>query len=197
MNEVDSVFTNDYKKYAILSRAAYGNQEIEGYKIDPEFSNKNRTLYYKPDTNEAIYSFRGTDLKNKNDIATDILLTLGLQDLSSRFKNAKKFTKEAIKKYPNIKTTGYSLGGSQSLYINSKLGLPSITFNPFVNYQNPKRSLLNKIIYKELIKRPVNENSIIYRTTTDPISSFANLSQAKVVNMKAKHKNNHSIKNFL
>lgn len=185
------------EKYAKLADGSYGNKEIEGYTIDPEFTNKNRTLYVNNDTNEAIYSFRGTDIKNKHDLATDTLLALGLQDLSARFKNAKKSTKEALKKYPNLKTTGHSLGGSQSLYINSKLGLDSITYNPFVNPSIPRRNTLNKIIYNTFIKKPVNTNSVIYKTIDDPISAFANLSNSKVVEMKSKRKNAHSLKNFL
>lgn len=185
--------------YAELASGAYGNKDMShlGYEIDPELSNRNRTMYYNKDTGKAVMSFRGTNVKNKADLATDALLALGLKDFSARFKNANKYSKRAIEKYgkENVVTASHSLGGSQSLYVNSKHGIEAHAFNPFIEPKQQKANLLTKGLFS-LFKKPVQNNATIYKTTTDPISIFANLSNANVKEIKPKYKNGHSLKNF-
>jgi hypothetical protein len=190
---------NDMFHYAELSNGSYGSKDLThlGYKIDTELSNRNRTLYHNPETGKAVLSFRGTNIKNKGDIGTDALLALGLKEISSRFRNANKAAKNTIEKYgkDNVVFTGHSLGGSQALYVNSKHGVETHAYNPFVEPKTPKASLLTKAMFS-LFKKPVQTNATIYKTKTDPISVFANLSNAVVKNVKASHKNGHSLKNF-
>lgn len=185
--------------FAELASGAYGSKDMAhlGYEIDPELSNRNRTLYHNKDTGKAVYAFRGTNVKNKADLATDALLALGLKEFSSRFKNANKYTKKAIEKYgkDNLSTASHSLGGSQSLYVNSKHGIEAHAFNPFVEPKTSKANMLTKGLY-HLFKKPVQSNATVYKTTTDPISIFANLSNANVKEIKPKYKNGHSLKNF-
>jgi hypothetical protein len=105
------------KHYAQLSSAAYGGGKdmgAHGYEIDPELSNRNRTLYRHKDTGKAVLAFRGTELNTNNkmgDLGSDALLALGLHNVSSRFKNAKRATEAAINKYgkENLTLTGHSL----------------------------------------------------------------------------------------
>lgn len=186
--------------YAELAGGSYGGKDMShlGYEIDPELSNRNRTMYYNKDTGKAVMSFRGTNVKNKADLATDALLALGLKDFSSRFKNANRSSKKAIQKYgqDNVAFTGHSLGGSQALYVNSKHGNETHAYNPFVEPKQPKANLLTKGLFS-LFKRPVQNNAIIYKTTTDPISVFSSLSNATVKEIKASSKNGHALKNFL
>lgn len=184
------------RHYAQLAHGSYGSKDMShlGYEIDQELSNKNRTLYYNKDTNKAIYSFRGTNPKNIHDLTTDALLAVGLKDISSRFRNANKYTKKAVEKYgkENLATASYSLGGSQSLYVNAKHGIEAHAFNPFVEPSTKKANLLNKAMYA-LFKKPVQSNAYIYRTTTDPISIFSSLSNANVKTIKPKSKNAHRL----
>jgi hypothetical protein len=185
------------RHYAELAHGSYGGRSMEhlGYEIDPELSNKNRTLYYNKDTNKAVYSFKGTNPRNIHDLATDALLAVGLQDISSRFRNANKYTKRAVEKYgkDNLTLAGHSLGASQSLYVNSKQGIEAHAFNPFVEPKIKKANLLTKAMYS-LFKKPVQSNAYIYRTTTDPISIFSNLSDAQVKTIQPKSKNPHKLK---
>lgn len=60
-----------------------------------------------------------------------MLITLGLQEKSNRFKNAKKTTDLAVQKYgkDNVSLTGHSLGGSQSAYVSRATGLKGSGFN--------------------------------------------------------------------
>lgn len=191
---------DDMHHYAQLSSGSYGSQDMShlGYEIDRELSNRNRTMYYNKDTGKAVMAFRGTNPKNFDDLKTDALLALGMKQFSSRFKNANKYSKKAIQKYgnDNVAFTGYSLGGSQALYANSKYGNETKVFNPFVEPTVKKSGLLNKGLFS-LFKRPVQNNATIYKTTSDPISMFANLSNATVKELKPTSKNPHSLKNFL
>jgi hypothetical protein len=188
---------DNMRHYAELAGGSYGGKDMThlGYEIDPELSNKNRTLYYNKDTNKAVYSFRGTNPKNIHDLATDALLAVGLKDISSRFRNANKYTKKAIEKYgkDNLSLAGHSLGGSQALYVNSKHGVEAQSFNPFVEPTVKKSNLLNKAMYA-MFKKPVNSNANIYRTSKDPISLFSNLSNANVKTIQPKSKNPHKLK---
>lgn len=185
--------------YAELASGAYGNKDMShlGYEIDPELTNRNRTTYYNKDTGKAVMSFRGTNVKNKADLATDAMLALGLKDFSARFKNANKYSKKAIEKYgkENVVFSGHSLGGSQALYVNSKHGNETHAYNPFVEPTQPKANLLTKGLFS-LFKKPVQSTATIYKTTTDPISIFANLSNANVKEIKPTRKNGHALKNF-
>lgn len=185
--------------YAELASGSYGGKDMThlGYEIDPELSNRNRTMYFNKDTGKAVMSFRGTNVKNKSDLATDAMLALGLKDFSARFKNANKYSKKAIEKYgkDNVAFTGHSLGGSQALYVNSKHDVETHAYNPFVEPKHPRAKLLTKGLFS-LFKKPVNNTATIYKTTTDPISLFANLSGATVKEIKPTRKNGHSLKNF-
>lgn len=196
---MESTDDNTMEHYAHFADGAYGGKDLShlGYEIDHELSNRHRTLYHNKDTGKAIYAFRGTNPKNIHDLGTDALLALGLKDVSSRFKNANKYTKKAIEKYgkDNLVASGHSLGGSQALYINSKHGLETHAYNPFVEPKVNKASLLTKGIFN-LFKKPVQSNATIYKTTLDPVSMFANLSNATVKEIKAKSKNAHGLKNF-
>lgn len=186
--------------YAEVSDGSYGSKDLShlGYRIDTELSNRNRTLYHNPETGKAVLSFRGTNIKNKGDLGTDALLALGLKEISSRFKNANKAAKKTIEKYgkENVAFVGHSLGGSQALYVNSKHGVETHAYNPFVEPKTSKAHLLTKAMFS-LFKKPVQNNAIIYKTRTDPISIFANLSNAVVKTVKSSHKDGHSLKNFL
>lgn len=183
--------------YAELASGAYGGKSMEhlGYEIDPDLSNRHRTLYYNKDTNKAVYAFKGTTPKNIHDLATDALLAVGLKDISSRFRNANKYTKRAMEKYgkDNLITASHSLGGSQSLYVNSKHGIEAHAFNPYIEPKVKKANLLTKAMYS-LFKKPIQSNAVIYRTTADPVSIFSNLSDAQVKTIKPKSRNPHKLK---
>lgn len=187
---------------AVLADASYTRQAPDGWSIDTSLSNRNRTTLVNNETGRAVMSFRGTDLKSKQnkwkDLGSDALLAVGLQELSSRFRNAKKATKAAIDKYgrDNVELVGYSLGGSQALYANAKHNVKTTALNPGVSPSNARKGMLDKL-GDALFKRKVNQNAIVYHTgTKDPISALSPLVNARVVTVKPKDKNAHSLKNF-
>ena len=154
----DNIVTENAK----LSKGAYSAEPVDGYTIDKELSSPDRTAYVDSDGNITL-AFRGTSLKDKTklwrDLGTDVLLGLGLQDASSRFKNSKKATDKAIEKYgkDKVRLTGHSLGGSQALYLSNKRGLEANTFNAGIGLPDTLR------------KRNYSK-ATSYTTGLDPIS---------------------------
>lgn len=188
---------NNSPNYARLSSGAYGEgkEEIEGYDIDKDLSNRNRTVYVDKDTGKAVVSFRGTKLNSKNklgDLGADAMIALGLQKHSSRFKNAKKVTKQAIDKYgkDNVVLTGHSLGGSQALHANRVYDVPTFVYNPGVGLGDVTESMKGKA---------VKNKATIFTTGYDPISMLSPLvSKSRTIYRVGKKKlNPHSLKNFL
>ena len=197
---------DEQQLYAQLSQGSYGGQPVEGWTIDPEFSNQNRTLYVNDASKKGVYSFRGTDITNRGnrwkDIGTDALLALGLKDVSSRFQNAQKATEGAIQKYgkDNLTLTGTSLGGSQGIYVAQKTGLPAVVFNPGVSPLDVKRTkgAIMADTVANLLRPKSKSNVIAYTTVADPISVLTPfIGGVKVIPVKPKMRNLHSLKNFL
>jgi hypothetical protein len=131
---LDLPFEDDLNVDAALAKGAYDYIPIvKGWTRDEELSNFNRSVYTKG--GKAKIAYRGTDLHRENtwldDLGTDILIAVGLQDKGSRFHNAKKTADLAIEKYgrENVSLTGHSLGGSQSSWVSRKTGLKGTGFN--------------------------------------------------------------------
>jgi hypothetical protein len=176
------------REMARLSDGAYGGKDVEGYTIDKQLSSPDRTAYVKD--GKVTLAYRGTDFKNKSntyrDLGTNALLALGLQDVSSRFKNAKKASDQAIEKYgkDNVNVTGHSLGGSQALYLSNKRGLQGSAFNPFAG------------VVDSLRKRTYNATA--YVNQNDPIASLTGrVSGLKRHVIKGKKSNPHSLAHFI
>lgn len=178
--------------YAKLSKGSYGSQDIKGYTIDRGLSNQNRTTYVKD--GKAIVSFRGTDLKTKDnkwkDLGTDALIFFGLERFGSRFKNAVKATKKVVEKYgkDNVELTGHSLGGSQALYVGKELGLPVKAFNPGTSPAD---------VIRDKFEAPPTAETKVYTTGIDPISGLA--TQLKGVDTELVMPNSlnvHGVSNF-
>lgn len=176
---------------AKLSKAAYSQApEVDGWKRDEQLSNINRSVYSKD--GKAKVAFRGTDLSSKktrwDDLGTDLLIGLGLQDLSSRMKNAKKTTDLAAQKYGvnNVSLTGHSLGGTQALYVNRKRGLATNAFNAGISPIDA------------LTRRKYKPNATSYTVGGDIISNFSSrLKGLRTKVIKPTKSFSHSLANFL
>jgi hypothetical protein len=205
-----------WRKYAALAEAAYTRAKpMEGYTIDPEFSDRNRTVYIDDETGKAHIAFRGTQLSGHGkegsrwaDVGADALIALSLQDLGYRFRGARKVTKQVMEKYggaDNVVLHGHSLGGSVGLYVHSRLGKnkPEVhAFNPGVS---PVDVLRSKGVFgpehvRSLFnKKPVfGANAHSYITRGDLISSLSPYLKGlrtHVVPMKG-NRNAHAIRHF-
>jgi hypothetical protein len=190
------------QEHAKLAQAAYKGDDVEGYDIDRSLSNRNRTVYVNRDSGKATIAFSGTRLGSKRDrwgdLGSDALLALGLHDMSARFKNAKKVARATEAKYGsgNVDTASHSLGGSQSLYLNQKMGMQAYAYNPGVSPSFARKSLFDRLT-GSLFKKPVKDTATIYTTMKDPISILSPATGAKTVKVRQKTKDPHSMLNFL
>lgn len=176
---------------AALSQAAYNSpREVHGWEPDLELSNENRTVYHKGGKAKVV--FRGTKLgagrKSLRDIGSDLLIVAGLQDVSSRMKNAVKTTDLAIAKYgkENVSLTGHSLGGSQAAYVSRKKGLKATGFNTAWSKIDEMRNRT----YKHFHAIQIKADPIGART-----ANIRNIGKKTWVN--SKHWNPHKISNFV
>lgn len=198
------------KFYAQFAKAAYDpNADMShlGYVKDETLSNRHRSLYYNPETKEAILAGRGTQLKGRSklgDVGTDLLIATYLHHLSSRFKNFNKTAKLAKEKYgDNLTLTGHSLAGSTAMYANSKFGIPAHVYNPGVSpglaKEGIKKKIFDKLTFGLFKNRPVNNNLTIHTTGKDPISILSPLVANAKVNVVKRRRgvDAHALANFL
>lgn len=121
--------------HAQLSEAAYKNPDeaarrasTYGYKVDRDLSNDNATTFVN-DRGEAIISYRGTRPTNLDDLAADAHIVMGSRK-HKRFDEAEDLARRVKGKYQKVQATGHSLGGTQALHVNKKLGIDAHVFNP-------------------------------------------------------------------
>lgn len=98
-----------------------------------DFSDEDRTVYTKD--NKAYIVFRATNPFNPDDIKADFDIYNGTQSDSIRFRKSEDTTQRVMKKYgkDNVILAGYSLGGSQAMYLSDRLSLPATVFNPGIS----------------------------------------------------------------
>lgn len=176
---------------AKLASAAYhGHNEVDGWQRDIELSNVDRSVYHKNGKAKVAYS--GTRIGGKNkwrDLGTDILIGIGAQDASSRFKNSTKTANLAIAKYgkENVSLTGHSLGGSLSQYVSRKTGLKATGFS----------AAMSPI---DLARKRTYSNFHSVSTSADPISLITHHHAKRIgkkTAVKQSKKNPHSMSNYL
>lgn len=169
------------------------------YKIDPELSTGEGLVLRTPN-NKTLVAYRGTDLRNLQDLTSDFKIFTGSGDRTDIQ------TRQLTNQINRIKTkygelpdhiTGYSKGGAQALDIARKFNIDSTTFNPFIG-----KRLMSKGI-------PDKGTHNILRTTTDPVSFGLGLTEyenqdnvsVKTLDPLQEHSNNmysvHKLKNFM
>lgn len=196
-------------QYAHLSDLAYRPAEEQrtraaalGYQVDGELSNDNRTVFYQPSSGRAVVAFRGTEISNLADLASDALVAAGLQGFSPRFHTSTKVTKAAMRKYGagNVVATGHSLGGSQALHVNRRLGVESHAFNPGAGPRAQALGLREAAftrLHPGSRRAQSAARSTVYTTGIDPISLNATFGADRKVVIRPSSLNVHSVRNFL
>lgn len=129
-----------------------------GYRILPEFTNREHLIAINPATQKMIYVSNGTDFSNPQDVKNDLLGAIGLQKSSARYQEERNALLKAKEKYRPKETTlvSHSLGSQYTNYIASGDDRV-IQLNPYYTAGAAKA-------------RPNVEN---YRTKMDAVSMFA------------------------
>jgi len=169
------------------------------YKIDPELSTGEGLVLQKP-TGKTVVAYRGTDLRNLQDLTSDFKIFTGSGDRTDIQTRGMVNQMNKIRtKYGELPEhiTGYSKGGGQGLDMAKKSNIDSTTFNPSVG-----KRLMSKGL-------PESGNHKIIRTTTDPVSFGVGLTEyenqdnitVKTYDPLEEHSGNmyavHKLKNFM
>jgi hypothetical protein len=169
-------------QFAPFASAAYkapsgGADTMPGFHIDSRYSNENRVLYASDtDPKKAVLSFRGTDVKNGNDLGTDALLALHMEGLSSRFQNAARVAKAAQAQYSDLTLTGHSAGASQALYAAKSLKTPpsqTVAYSPHISWfqsLGDKARQVHDFLFGGGKKQ--TNSTFIYKSDNDPVSAY-------------------------
>lgn len=105
-----------------------------GYHLDHILSDNNNKVYYNQFQRKLLFSVKGTDPFNPNDLYTDAKLAFGLVKSTHRYKSAHEILRAAKAKYGITATViGHSLGGNLSQNITSKEDR-SYTYNSGYTY---------------------------------------------------------------
>jgi predicted esterase YcpF (UPF0227 family) len=196
------------KKYALFSQMAYAegdtkkiseftneNPLLDGFVIDAQLSGTKNQVFYNRQTGEVVLAYKGTNLRNTEDLWDDYHILHPLLDESKtdRFKRADELYQQVLEKYGSdvtIKSVGHSLGGEVALAVGEKHDLETHAYNPGLsaNQALTQRSETN------------NHKTYIYRTANDPVSFGSYINQNKnreIVSVEQKHMfDSHSISNF-
>lgn len=167
-------------------------QEINGYLLNSRYSDNTTAVYFNESQNHLIIGYRGTKVTDVRDILTDLRLTFedDTETLVRFNQDLRKF-KNIIASFPStirITLTGFSLGGSVAIFINSKSDLVNevIVFNPGVSRSN-------------LMNIQSADNLTIIRTTNDPISALSVSTNVQIKTIPGKDGliPTHKLENFL
>ena len=128
-----------------------------GMRLDSSLSNAEHKVYVDR-KNRPTVAFAGT--RKIGDWGTDLLLGLGLEKYSTRFRDSKKFMEDVRKKYSAPATIlGHSLGGALAEYAGGK---------------NNKIITLDKGVGLSGIGKTIGKNQTDIRTSNDPVSLLSN-----------------------
>ena len=167
------------KKIRDLLQASYSRntpaREIGnkyGMRLDDSLSNAEHKVWIDR-KNRPTVSFAGT--RKIGDWGSDLLLGLGLEKYSTRFRDSKKLMEDVRKKYSAPATiVSHSLGASLSEYAGGK---------------NDKIITVDKGVGLSGIGKTIGKNQTDIRTSNDPVSILSNTQKniGKKITIKDKY----------
>ncbi len=181
-----------YEANSHQRRKAIGTDNRD-YAYDTKLSDLNASIFVNKHTKEVITSYKGTNIKNLEDLSADISIVIGQEELSERFKHAHEkqqavFKKYNPKRYKHI-VTGHSLGGS----ISNSLGRQYTDQITEIHAFNPGVGLA------EVLNQKKNPNYHSHHIKGDLISILGTLDHSDTTHVYEKltgTDNAHTIKQF-
>lgn len=122
-------------------RRTFLESSLPGAEYLPELSDAEHAIVKH--NGRTILAVRGTDIKNTHggryaDLATDVLVTLGLESISPRYRRSEEKLKIVRETMPDVVLAGHSLGGSIARHLGTREGIESHAFNPGTTYAQGK-----------------------------------------------------------
>jgi hypothetical protein len=190
-----------------FSKISYESPDVQkkyasdmGYQRDDELSGRSHAVFHNPSSKNTILAFRGT--QDIADFPVDGLTLLNMGSHSRRYRNAGQVAKRVIAKYgsDNTSTTGHSLGGAIAVEVNRETGLKSTAFNPLSSLGGKVSGAIERTFCDTVgaaTARCKNaRNSTVFKVGTDPVAMRYRGADQKVVRVRQKTKNPHSLENF-
>jgi hypothetical protein len=115
---------DEYSKDPKVAESKVLDQLPKGYSLNSQLSNSGVMVI--ENNKDRCISVKGTDPYNPKDLASDLMLSLGLQKSNPQFKERKNQIKNIMRNDPhkNYYLTGHSLGSS--IVLQSMVSSPSI-----------------------------------------------------------------------
>lgn len=164
---------------ALLSNAAYAYGTSEFSKmvpknmlVDTDLSDMDATVFRSTITNRAYIAYRGTHVSNLRDISADLNIVAGTENEHARFHNALIRAARVGAKYgvDNLHVVGHSLGGTQALYVNARMGIPASAFNPGFGPSDLRNSSPWGASTRARGIGDIGSNATVYHARYDPLS---------------------------
>ena len=153
--------------HALISRESYKkpderDNEIKGFYYIPELSTPYRAVYENDD--KRIIGYRGTDLKDTQDLIDDAFIIKGQTDKIRRLNKELKEIDKIKHETKTTELTGHSLGALISNKISHTKDLKHIGFNEPLNQQSFLRDLIDHITGDKTRTRYSHKKDLIGRT---------------------------------
>lgn len=217
MNTDDEDTHTDAEFYSAFSRAVYkdtdegmlealAEQDITGWEIDPTVNNQDRTAFRRRNKDDngydVILASRGTS--QTRNLLPDLAIMFGAEGKTKRYKELSQDYEKVRDKYTGsnnkIVSTGHSLAGNQSVFLNRKYGVESRAFNPGASISHMKQGFVNSLAcwaYPSWSSCKSAEKSHIYHNPGDPLSTASLFGRDHKHIHKTRGYNPHTINNFL
>lgn len=168
------------------------DEDMSDWYASPFLSDKNIVTYVNDNTKQVHIAHRGTDtsgVTSKSDIKADILLGIGFESESNKFKKRVKKTENIISSVPDeykIYASGHSLGGKTLGHTMEKSKLARARIES-VNLYNAGASPFASQVGKGK-KKILDKKVTHYRTENDLVSAslLINNPYGKVVTQETK-----------
>lgn len=145
-----------------------------GYVYDDELSQgREFVTAHNPYTNKLLRISNGTDFSNLEDVANDLMIGLGDQKNTARFREERNTLLRAKQKYPedHVVLAAHSLGGQVAHNISGTHSMNKIQMADRVVMYNPAIAPFQKL----------KPNTQIFRTDGDVVSRFVPASQTVIL----------------
>lgn len=169
--------------------------QIGEFYLEPLYNSIFHCIYLNHQKKICIIGYRGTDFKNKEDLASDIQIILGVNAIDPRVRGSLELFDQVRKSHGNYQKwiCGHSLGGTLCYIVAKHREVDyCCTFNP----GSAPNKIFLLMLNDTLQKKVWTQNIHTYKVMGDPVSLFSYVGTTKSffvpsVNVKKLHSMNN------